>query len=70
VKFGASARIVADSTDVMVELSRGVAEMPIVPFAPAVAMAIHEATGVWLSDLPFTPPRVLAAFVERERHGG
>lgn len=41
--------------------ARGVAEMPLVPFAAAVAIAIHDATGAWLSDLPMTPPRVLAA---------
>ena len=41
--------------------ARGVAEMPLVPFAPAVAAAIHDATGVWLADLPMTPERVLAA---------
>jgi CO/xanthine dehydrogenase Mo-binding subunit len=36
-------------------------EMPLVPFAAAVAIAIHDATGAWVSDLPFTPERVLAA---------
>jgi CO/xanthine dehydrogenase Mo-binding subunit len=41
--------------------ARGVAEMPLVPFAPAVAAAIHDATGAWLDDLPMTPERVLAA---------
>jgi CO/xanthine dehydrogenase Mo-binding subunit len=41
--------------------ARGVAEMPFVPFLPAVAAAIHDATGVWLSEQPFTPERVLAA---------
>jgi len=41
--------------------ARGVAEMPLVPFAPAVAAAIHNATGAWLDDLPMTPERVLAA---------
>jgi CO/xanthine dehydrogenase Mo-binding subunit len=41
--------------------ARGVAELPLVPFAPAVADAIHNATGAWVSDLPFTPERVLAA---------
>jgi len=46
--------------------ARGMAEMPLVPFAPAVAAAIHDATGVWLSDLPFTPERVLTALVEKE----
>jgi len=46
--------------------ARGMAEMPLVPFAPAVAAAIHDAVGVWLSDLPFTPERVLAAILARE----
>jgi len=41
--------------------ARGVAEMPLVPFLPAVAAAIHDATGIWMSDQPFTPERVLAA---------
>jgi len=41
--------------------ARGVAEMALVPFAPAVAMAIHDATGIWLSQQPMTPERVLAA---------
>ncbi|NTW02141.1 MAG: molybdopterin-dependent oxidoreductase, partial [Oscillochloris sp.] len=29
--------------------ARGVAELPVVPFAPAVAAAIHAATGAWLT---------------------
>jgi CO/xanthine dehydrogenase Mo-binding subunit len=41
--------------------ARGMAEMPLVPFAAAVAAAIHDATGAWLSDLPMTPERVLGA---------
>jgi CO/xanthine dehydrogenase Mo-binding subunit len=41
--------------------ARGMSEMPLVPFAAAVAAAIHHATGAWVSDLPFTPERVLAA---------
>jgi CO/xanthine dehydrogenase Mo-binding subunit len=41
--------------------ARGVAEMALVPFAPAVAAAIHDATGAWLSQQPMTPERVLAA---------
>jgi len=44
--------------------ARGVAEMPLVPFAPAVAAAIHDATGAWVDDLPMTPERVLAAINE------
>jgi len=46
--------------------ARGVAEMALVPFAPAVAAAIHDATGVWLSELPMTPQRVLAALQARD----
>lgn len=49
--------------------ARGMAEMPLVPFAPAVAAAIHDAVGLWLSDLPFTPERVLTALVDREIGG-
>lgn len=41
--------------------ARGMAEMPLVPFAPAVAAAIFDATGAWVSDLPMTPERVLCA---------
>jgi len=41
--------------------ARGMAEMPLVPFAPAVASAIHDATGVWLTEQPMIPERVLAA---------
>jgi CO/xanthine dehydrogenase Mo-binding subunit len=41
--------------------ARGMAEMPLVPFTPAVAIAVHEATGVWLSQQPMTPERVLNA---------
>ena len=46
--------------------ARGVAEMPFVPFLPAVASAIHDAIGVWMMEQPFTPERVLAALATRE----
>ncbi len=39
--------------------ARGMAEMPFLPFAPAVAAALHDATGVWINDLPLTPERVM-----------
>jgi hypothetical protein len=29
--------------------------------APAVVAAIHDATGVWVTELPATPERILAA---------
>jgi CO/xanthine dehydrogenase Mo-binding subunit len=47
--------------------ARGMSEMPLVPFAAAVAAAIHDATGAWVSDLPFTPERVLAAIASVEK---
>jgi CO/xanthine dehydrogenase Mo-binding subunit len=48
--------------------SRGMAEMPLVPFAPAVAAAIYDATGAWVNDLPMTPERILNAITaSRER---
>ena len=40
--------------------ARGMAEMPFIPYAPAVIAAVHDATGVWFSDFPLTPDRVLA----------
>jgi CO/xanthine dehydrogenase Mo-binding subunit len=46
--------------------ARGMAEMPLVPFAPAVASAIHDATGVWLTQQPITPERVLTALRKDE----
>jgi CO/xanthine dehydrogenase Mo-binding subunit len=44
--------------------ARGVAEMPLVPFLPAVAAAVHDAIGIWLTKQPFTPERVLAAITD------
>ena len=40
---------------------RGMAEMPFIPTAPAIAAAIHDAADVWLDELPFTPECVWAA---------
>jgi len=41
--------------------ARGVGELPLLPVAPAIAAAIHDATGVWIDEFPFTPERVLRA---------
>jgi CO/xanthine dehydrogenase Mo-binding subunit len=40
--------------------ARGVGEPPVIPTAAAVANAIAAATGVRLTALPMTPPRILA----------
>jgi xanthine dehydrogenase molybdopterin-binding subunit B len=42
-------------------LAKGVGELPMDVGAPAVIAAIHDATGVWIHELPATPERILAA---------
>jgi hypothetical protein len=46
-------------------MAKGVGELPMDVGAPAVVAAIHDATGVWIHDLPATPEKILAAL-----HGG
>jgi CO/xanthine dehydrogenase Mo-binding subunit len=41
--------------------AKGVGELPMDVPAAAVVAAIHDATGVWVHDLPATPERILAA---------
>lgn len=41
--------------------ARGMAEMPMLPLAPAIAAAIHDATGVWVHSQPFTPDKIVPA---------
>ncbi|MCE7859518.1 MAG: aldehyde oxidase [Chloroflexi bacterium CFX2] len=41
--------------------ARGMGELPYLPVAPAIAAAIHDATGVWIDEFPFAPERVLRA---------
>jgi CO/xanthine dehydrogenase Mo-binding subunit len=41
--------------------AKGIGEIPMDGPAPAVIAAIHDATGVWLDELPATPERLLAA---------
>jgi CO/xanthine dehydrogenase Mo-binding subunit len=41
--------------------AKGVGELPMDVVAPAVVAAIHDATGVWIHDLPASPERILAA---------
>ena len=47
--------------------ARGMAEMALIPFTPAVASAIHNATGVWLTEQPMIPERVLSALSQQKR---
>ncbi len=41
--------------------AKGVGELPMDVGAPAVIAAIHDAVGVWVTELPATPERILAA---------
>ncbi len=38
--------------------AKGFAECPVLPTAPAIINAIHNATGMWINQLPATPERV------------
>jgi putative selenate reductase molybdopterin-binding subunit len=38
--------------------AKSVAEISLDGVAPAVASAVHDATGVWLGELPYTPEYV------------
>jgi CO/xanthine dehydrogenase Mo-binding subunit len=45
--------------------AKGVGELPMDVGAPAVVAAIHDAVGVWITELPATPERILAAMAGR-----
>ena len=45
-------------------------EGPLHPIIPAIANAIHDAVGVRLRRMPFTPDSVLAALNENLRQAG
>jgi CO/xanthine dehydrogenase Mo-binding subunit len=47
--------------------ARGMAEMPFIPLAPAVAAAVRDAVGVWYDEFPLTPERVLWGLQRTER---
>ena len=43
--------------------AKGVGELPMDVVAPAIVDAIHDASGVWIMEMPATPERVLATMV-------
>jgi CO/xanthine dehydrogenase Mo-binding subunit len=45
--------------------AKGIGELPMDGPAPAIIAAIHDATGVWLDEVPATPEKVLAACASR-----
>jgi CO/xanthine dehydrogenase Mo-binding subunit len=44
---------------------RGVGELPFIPLAPALAAAVHHATGVWFDEFPLTPERLLKGITSK-----
>ena len=45
--------------------AKGIGELPMDGPAPAIIAAIHDATGVWLDEIPATPEKVLAALARK-----
>lgn len=46
--------------------ARGMAEMPFIPYAPAVTAALYDALGIWFDSIPLTPERVVKVL---RKHG-
>lgn len=46
----------------------GMAEMPMMAYAPAVVAALFDATGVWFDSFPLTPSHVLAGLRRGKRY--
>ena len=44
--------------------ARGMAEMPFIPYAPAVTAALYDALGLWFDAIPLTPERVVTVLRE------
>jgi CO/xanthine dehydrogenase Mo-binding subunit len=49
---------------------KGVGELPMDVGAPAVIAAIHDAVGVWVTDLPATPEKIFAALASGDGVAG
>ena len=45
--------------------AKGIGEMAANPQSPAIAAAVYNASGVWITELPITPERVLRALEEK-----
>jgi hypothetical protein len=49
--------------------AKGIGEMANNPQPPAITAAVYDAVGVWITELPITPERVLRA-LDAKRDGG
>ena len=50
--------------------AKGISEMANNPQPPAIASAVYDAIGVWITELPITPERVLRALEEKAAGSG
>ena len=46
--------------------AKGFSEMTASAAPPAILSAIHDATGIWITDYPATPERILKALAEKK----
>jgi CO/xanthine dehydrogenase Mo-binding subunit len=46
--------------------AKGIGEMTANPPSPAIVNAVHDAIGVWITDMPITPEKVLRALEAKE----
>jgi CO/xanthine dehydrogenase Mo-binding subunit len=51
--------ILEEESDIGPFGAKGMAEMPYIPFAPALTSALHDATGIWYGAFPLTEERIL-----------
>jgi CO/xanthine dehydrogenase Mo-binding subunit len=51
--------ILEEESDIGPFGAKGMAEMPYIPFAPALTSALHDATGIWYDAFPLTEERIL-----------
>jgi len=51
--------ILEEQSDIGPFGAKGMAEMPYIPFAPALSSALHNATGIWFDAFPLTEERIL-----------
>jgi CO/xanthine dehydrogenase Mo-binding subunit len=45
---------------------KGMGEMPLLPYVPALVAAVHNATEIWFNDFPLTPEKVYFALKRRK----
>ena len=70
VEQGEGARLLAGGTDLLVRMKKGEVEPAAACTAPAIAYAIYDALGVWMTDLPIIPEKVLAALRQKKNERG